>query len=285
MKHFPNYPDLLKFFYRHNFPSDLGSPATSVALAIIYKSNELIWPPKFKMSNTELSNLSGERLSNIGRTRQKVLDRCEVGGVPLFTYVDNGNRRAGTYIINFNLASTYSQLNVNLTSNSSQNTPLIDNDHNLTQPNETTTDAETLVNLMQEKWPHPNPPSEVVVKRMIGKYKLSVCVDAMDSTPTDMDTAKWDSIFKYMRKVAESLTPKVPPKVNEEKDAINKLKHAVADYRTIDGNERSRTGATPNALINVMRPYAQWYDRIDNLGDIVGMQFSEYDALINGGAK
>ncbi|MHA2163506.1 MAG: hypothetical protein ACXABF_13880 [Candidatus Thorarchaeota archaeon] len=118
-----------------NFPSDLGASATSVALAIIYKSNELIWPPDFKMSNLELANLSGERLSNIGRSRQKVLDRCKIGGVPLFTYVDNRQRRAGTYLINFNLASTYIQTVFNLHSNNDQKGGVFDNDPNVTYPN------------------------------------------------------------------------------------------------------------------------------------------------------
>jgi len=135
MKNFPNYPDMLKFFYRYNFPADLGAPATSVALAIIHKSNELIWPPSFKMSNMELSNLSGEKLSNIGRSRQKVLERCKVDGVPVFTYTDGEQRRCGTYKINFHITSTQLQDNFNETSTQLQNTPVIDNDHNETNPN------------------------------------------------------------------------------------------------------------------------------------------------------
>jgi len=133
----PTYPQLLKLFYKHSFPDQLGAPASAVAQAIIYKSNELWFPAEFTMSNKELSQLSGEKLSNIGRTRQKVLDTCIVDGQPLFIYVNGAQRRAGVYKINFNSASTQLQDNFNSTSNSRQKQPEIDNDHNSTLPNKT----------------------------------------------------------------------------------------------------------------------------------------------------
>lgn len=184
-KNFPNYPDMLKFFYRHNFPMDLGAPATSVALAIIYKSNELIWPPDFKMSNLELSHLSGESLTNIWRTRQKVLDRCKVGGVPLFSYVSNGKRRSGTYIINFNLTSTKLQTNFKLTSTNSQKAPEIDQDHNIIKPNDnktTTTEEVVAVNFQSEEQEkesgytlQPLTNDIIQIKGMVfGKYKAYI---------------------------------------------------------------------------------------------------------------
>ena len=117
----PTYPELLKLFYKHSFPDRLGAPASAVAQAIIYKSNDLWFPSEFAMSNKELSHLSGEKLSNIGRTRQKVLDTCTVDGQPLFIYVNGRQRKAGIYKINFNLTST-----------KLQNPPEIDNDLNIT---------------------------------------------------------------------------------------------------------------------------------------------------------
>jgi len=142
----------------------------------------------------------------------------------------------------------------------------------------------TLANLMQEKWPHPNPPNESVLKRMVDKFSISVCTDAMDGTPTDMVNAKWDSIYAYMRKVCIGLSPK-PPFIGEpeEDKAVNWLKQAVQDYRNID----PVSGLSPRAnrasfLINSMRPYRKWYDEIDNLGAIVGMELDEYERLLEG---
>ena len=126
----PTYPELLKLFYRHSFPDQLGAPAAAVAHAIIYKSNDLFFPASFKMSNTELAQLSGERLANIGRTRQKVMDTCIIDGSPLFVYTSNGRHKSGSYMINFNLCS-------GLTSTSRQKQGKIDKDPNPTLPNPT----------------------------------------------------------------------------------------------------------------------------------------------------
>lgn len=133
----PTYPELLKLFYKHSFPDQLGAPASSVAQAIIYKANDLYFPADWKMSNVELSLLSGEDVSNIGRTRQKVLDVCKIDGVPMFTYVGNKKRKAGKYIINYSLTSTWRQDSVNESSNSRQKEGEIDNDPNSTLRNET----------------------------------------------------------------------------------------------------------------------------------------------------
>jgi hypothetical protein len=54
----PTYPELLKLFYKHSFPDQLGAAGSSVAQAIIYKANELYFPSDFVMSNVELSHLS-----------------------------------------------------------------------------------------------------------------------------------------------------------------------------------------------------------------------------------
>lgn len=126
----PTYPELLKLFYKHSFPDKLGAPGSAVAQAIIYKSNDLWFPADFTMSNRELSQLSGEKLTNIGRTRQKVVDTCIVDGKPMFIYVSNGKHKAGKYILNFNLCS-------GLTSTYHQKQGKIDNDPNSTLHNPT----------------------------------------------------------------------------------------------------------------------------------------------------
>jgi len=283
----PTYPELLKLFYKHSFPDQLGAAGSSVAQAIIYKANELYFPADFVMSNVELSHLSGVDVSNVGRTRQKVCEICVVDGKWLFHYVGNDKRKAGKYIIDYRLPSLWRQDSVSVTSNSRQKDPLIDNDPNSTLPNvtKTTTDAGDLQNMMQEKWPHPNPPNLNRVQRMIDKYTLSVCVDAMDRTPDDMIKSKWSSIYNYMGKVADNIIPKQPKLPDPEKAAIHSMTQLVADFRTIGDNGQSRTGSTRQAAINRLASYSQWYDNIDNFGDIVGMQLEEYVALVNGGAR
>jgi hypothetical protein len=133
----PTYPELLKLFYKHSFPDQLGAIGSAVAQAIIYKANELYFPSEFKMSNVELSHLSGEDVSNIGRSRQNVLDICLIDGIPLFTYIGNKKRKAGTYIINYSLTSSWRQDNVNEASSGRQKEGVFDNDPNSTLPNET----------------------------------------------------------------------------------------------------------------------------------------------------
>lgn len=116
----PTLIDVFNFFFRSGFPSMIGDKATAVGLAIIFKWNSLMRPADFRMANSELESLSGCD-SHLGRTRQKILDDCKIGGVPLFTYVSNGTRRAGTYRINTNLLPNYDQIMTKLTPNYGHN--------------------------------------------------------------------------------------------------------------------------------------------------------------------
>lgn len=159
----PTYPELLKFFYG-NFP-DLSLSAHSIGLAIIHKSNELYYPASFRMSNKELSMLSKVRESNIGRSRQVLLEHAIIDGVPFFTYISAGRKRAGLYKINFTLTSDRLHLDFTLASLSLQNTPQNDNDHNelTNEPTnsncvdaplegESPSDATKLKKLAEERW-------------------------------------------------------------------------------------------------------------------------------------
>jgi len=155
------------------------------------------------------------------------------------------------------------------------------------QKEETTADpdVDNLVNLMQEKWPHENPPNYATVRRMIKKFSLSVCVDAMDGTREDMGNRDWSSIYKYMRKVAGDIIPlPKPTEQSEEEKVTHHMIQIVKDYRTLD----PETGLTSRSnrigfLINSIRNYEKWYDVIDNFGTIVGMELDEYRVLMNGG--
>jgi len=112
----PTYPELLKFFYKQGFQHILSASAQCVALAIIHKANELIFPDSFRMSNTELAQISGRSISNIGRLRQQVLTEVVVNETPVFTYASRGQRKAGIYRINFTITSLKLQKNFSLTS-------------------------------------------------------------------------------------------------------------------------------------------------------------------------
>lgn len=116
----PAYDHLIDYFYKAGFPSVLGGNATAVAHAIMRKWNVLIRPSEFTMTNKELEWLTGID-THIGRWRQKVIDNCKVERSPLFTYVSNGRKRAGTYRINTNLLPNNYQTNTNLLPNGLHN--------------------------------------------------------------------------------------------------------------------------------------------------------------------
>ena len=95
----PTYYDLLNIFYQSGFPATLKPQATVVAHAIMFKWNSLYRPASFRMANKELEYLSGVH-THIGRWRQHVCDDCRIDETPLFIYVSNGQKSAGTYKIN-----------------------------------------------------------------------------------------------------------------------------------------------------------------------------------------
>lgn len=152
------------------------------------------------------------------------------------------------------------------------------------KPDEDQVELVSLRKLMHKKWPYPNPPNEAVLERMIDKYTLSVCTDAMDATPAVMDNLKWDSIYTYMRKVAENIKPKEEfTRGTEEQIAINTMKQTVRQLGSID----PETGYSPGMLtrfsaINTMRPYRKWYDEVDDFGEQIKMSLEEYDELMEG---
>jgi len=119
-QHQITYPELLNFFYDCNFPCHLRGNAVAIAHAIMQKWNRLIRPSQFEMSNKELSYMSGVEL-NIGRSRQQLLGIAKIDGIPLFTYISKGQRKARIYKINITLISDKYQNNITLVSLSAHN--------------------------------------------------------------------------------------------------------------------------------------------------------------------
>lgn len=141
------------------------------------------------------------------------------------------------------------------------------------------TDVDDLMMLMQEKWPHPNPPANGRLRRMIDKYTYTACVDAVDTTPDDMRKASWTSIFNYMEKVAKNLKP-APKQLTDEERAVKNMKQAVSEYRSIDPKTNlSWNNQERSFIVSSMYFMDEWYGKIDNFGDIVGMGYEEYSTL------
>jgi len=178
-----------------------------------------------------------------------------------------------------------------------------------------------VVNIDPEPEPHPNIKSDqtIIEGAVLAKYRAQI----MDRPPSQ--NALRDALELYQVDQLEEAIERMPAVLKDIKDgngvlglackavknphwwrqddggngkakptheeaekarAINGFTRAVSNYRTLSPETgTTQRGDTQGYMINVMRPYAGWYDCIDNLGDIVGMQFSEYDALMNGGAK
>jgi hypothetical protein len=79
----------------------------SMAHGLMYKSYQLYFPAEFKISNQELSKLSGNPLTNIGRVRQNVIDACIYDGIPIFSYSSQKKNHYGKYRINYPIISQY----------------------------------------------------------------------------------------------------------------------------------------------------------------------------------
>lgn len=215
----PTYPELLKLFYKHSFPDQLGDSCSSMAQAIIYKSNELWFPAEFTMSNKELSQLSGVKLTNIRRIRQKLLAGCKIDKIPLFTYVSGGTQKAGTYKINFTLGTTLARVYVQKQPDSAhdpnttlQNTTKTDQSLNTTFNVVTTgkgektelSDDVILIKYLKTKWELPSDPPISRVNDLIYKYSLQVCKDAVDKSEPKAKT--WRGILNYVEKVAKTFS-------------------------------------------------------------------------------
>ena len=74
---------------------------------------------------------------------------------------------------------------------------------------------------------------------------------------------------------------KKPKQRTDKQIAVRDMQRLVSDYRTYD----PETGIDRNAntllfLTNSMSRHAKWYDTVDNFGDIVGMQLSEYEEMM-----
>lgn len=103
----PTYMQMIDFIYRNNYPEIMKSKAVAVAHAIMYKSSQLLLPSDFQISNQELSRLSGNNISDIGRVRQKVVDTCVYDGTPIFSYRSQRRNHYGKYGIKYPIISQY----------------------------------------------------------------------------------------------------------------------------------------------------------------------------------
>lgn len=284
--------------HRLSLYNKLPSAQFRFFMGLLFKANDLGFKKTIELNISDAMGVGG------GNSRQSVnqlrqgLCEFRVNGDPILEVEHGSNFKniSAKYEINYSLLiQNGSPWNESVPSPSRDASKKNDGDGTvsmtdvLTSPRSDQKRGETssLVKLMQEKWPHPNPPSGVTVGRMIDKFGLSVCVDAMDATPDDMANSKWSSIYSYMRQVAEGLmpTPK-PPEQSEEDKVIKHMIQIVMDYRTLD----PETGLSSRAnrlgfLVNSIRNYEKWYDVIDNFGTIVGMELDEYQTLMNGGAK
>lgn len=269
----PTYPELLKLFYKHSFPDQLGAVASSVAQAIIYKANDLYFPADWQMSNVELSHLSGVDVSNIGRSRQKVCEICKVDGIPLFTYVGNDKRKAGKYIINYSLPSRWRQDSVKVTSSSRQKDPEIDNDPNLTLPNETKQtkqeqfsplagdsekpEADQFISLLMLRFKLPTMPAYGMVNNMIHKYTLEACVAAMESSKPTSNT--WSGILAYISKVAAGISAQSRGVSGEKLDNMEKEYQKL--YYEIEESQAAVDRDKDTMDAGVLKEAESWLDR------------------------
>lgn len=90
--------DILDIYDAYEFAETLGVSANSVALAILRVWNKRYRPRSFRMTNKELSRLSGS-VSHIERCRDKIIEECVIDEQPLFEYTSRGKNRAGVYTI------------------------------------------------------------------------------------------------------------------------------------------------------------------------------------------
>lgn len=298
--------DVMRGIKKHKLADKLQDGVYKFLIELILEANELGFKNPIDLTVQQALAIGGGRNRQTLYNRRGALRKIRIDGKHLVK-VNVGSYGQGslaTYEIDYDLLCLYNGVW------SKENVPLSNEiDEGLTMPlrrldetlddalpilredqkrsEETTSEAMSLVKLMQEKWPHPNPPSESRIQHMIDRYTLGVCVDAMHRTREDMGNGSWDSIYNYMTKVAVGLTPETPKKAMSDEDmAVLKMKRIIADYRSIDPDTGiGKTGGTESAIINIMRPYAEWYDAIDNFGAIVGMEREEYEGLTNGGVK
>lgn len=290
--------------HKHDLINILTPGCFTFYTGLILCANSLYFKNPIGMSSKQAMAAGGGDSRQTVYARRKTLCKIRIDREPILK-CDPGSHAKNSvalYEINYNLLCRYNGVwseSTGVMLNESYSKPtdslqiangnatILRSDQKRLEEKASDAEGDSLAKLMQDKWPHPNPPNHATVERMIKKFGLSVCVDAMDTTPSDMVNSKWNSIYNYMRKVAEDLIPdEVPEVIPAEDKAIHWFRQAVMDYKAIDPD----TGLSPGQnragfLINSIRPYRKWYDTIDNLGDIVGMQLDEYEALMNGGAK
>ena len=100
------YINLLRGFYNLGIPHDLSPSIVSAFHAILYRANELRFPSRIKISNTEICGNAGELKRNSLLSVRQRLCEYRYNEQALVIYEPEGNQRAGWYSINYDLLLT-----------------------------------------------------------------------------------------------------------------------------------------------------------------------------------
>jgi hypothetical protein len=103
-----DYPSLLKTYYELGLPKQIGVSAHSVFLALLHKANSLLFKRFFRISSSELSDLSGLTERGIQNGRNKLL-QLEIQGIPLVLYTPGHRGVSPTYAIMYELLDSGNQ--------------------------------------------------------------------------------------------------------------------------------------------------------------------------------
>lgn len=288
--------DVMNGMYNMSLQTRLTPPCFRFFWGLIMKANEL--KPRFKnpfnLTVEQAMALGGGKTRQAVNQKQKILNALSIERHSLM-HITPGSRKnniAAQYRINYKLIIPD---NVTVSSLKEESSMFVDeHDPNMIRSRsdldpflrseeirKDQSPIHEMIKFMQDKWPHPNPPAYAQVKRMLDKYEQSIWTDAVDSAPYDMTNKKWHSIFNYVEKAAKSLKPVEKKVMTLEEKAIFDMKRAVEDYRTLDPETGlSRFHNRELFLVNTLRQGVEWYDTIDNFGDIVGMQWEELEEIL-----
>uniref|UniRef100_A0A6M3IHC3 Uncharacterized protein n=2 Tax=viral metagenome TaxID=1070528 RepID=A0A6M3IHC3_9ZZZZ len=117
--------NLITYFnniYRLGIPEQVGTNGIALLFGILHKANQLKYPKKMKISNTELCYLTGSGYTTIWRIRQKLLE-YRYNNDPnywIIKYTPLDNKHSGFYELNYFLLN-YFQNEINNESNNESN--------------------------------------------------------------------------------------------------------------------------------------------------------------------
>jgi len=242
----PTYYDLLNFFHNFGFPELLSLQEAAIIRAILQRWNDTRRQKTFRMSNPQLSRLSGIK-NNITRYRKGALEEFVLDETCLIEYKSRGQHKSGVYTLHYEIISDKYLNEINLESVCNQ-LEIISEPDCVQLPHDFTHD------LREEK------SREEIEEESLSTTPTVVTTPSKEVAVPERDDDRYKKILRLMNKACPSWHPSNEFVVERVEDIMEEFPdHQIEEVVIHAGKEGVKAQAFLKYVENGLKDFEKYY--------------------------